>query len=781
MSHRVCFTLDVLTDGSDFTGHSTIFLSVWKRPKDDNDDSLFALKKLKESMQLQAPLARYAIAGLGDATARLCADQRMKLAPTRAVFFPSSPAAGSGCGDGLTTVLLALHAAGAPSLHIVTPTDTDEQAIEELASLTLGTRRHMNIQTCRVPQTATATGGSCSWWKVYSDEYVTVHASCRDSDSDSDKEAPDHDHGVTYLYSTLQKQGDTYCTLALLPPRCRDLAATYRDLAKEPLPLLENGTPVVIDCVLALDPQSTSTSISISIDDPSAKEFNQVRFLVTLPNHNNTSSEGNQNQKDPGILIRSQQIANHFHDNMPWAFPSTNNGAIKDSDSYSDSSLSRSNGENTKTHPLRLRSCTSVILDSTSTSSDGSQSSSSLVVMDRRQDMWDRPLKSEEWNTTLESLQTLLPQPPSTTDENEIDLDDDDDDEDENDSEEKKVTTTAEAGDPSPTTTTDPQLIVLGTGCASPSAVRGASGYALCFPRIEEPGTTDLFLLDCGEGVTTMLSRNCRHMTHWASSIQGIWISHSHLDHYGGLPTLLRTIAIAIANRSRQRSKQEHNQQDDDETPSSKRPRVRLENLSVPWVMAPPKVLRFLDISLQCHHGRRRHDNQPLFHPRLHQDPTVPPGPWNYFQNIKVDHHCYPAYGLLLGWQPSHQQQQQWLCFSGDTRPCHSLVRACRQALVGRNAEDPLLLIHEATFQDEEQGEAERKMHSTRSEALRVAADIPATRVLLTHFSQRYVSLTPTTSTTTSTSTTATSNASGPGPEPQIPMGLAMDGLWLPL
>jgi predicted TIM-barrel fold metal-dependent hydrolase len=112
------------------------------------------------------------------------------------------------------------------------------------------------------------------------------------------------------------------------------------------------------------------------------------------------------------------------------------------------------------------------------------------------------------------------------------------------------------------------------------------------------------------------------------------------------------------------------------------------------------------------------------------------------------------------------------------------LVKACRQALwstsggayntSNASGHGDLLLVHEATFQDEEQEEAEKKKHSTISEAMQVAADIPATRVLLTHFSQRYVSL-------TNTNATAASNNSSSSSERRIPMGFAMDGLWLPL
>ena len=72
--------------------------------------------------------------------------------------------------------------------------------------------------------------------------------------------------------------------------------------------------------------------------------------------------------------------------------------------------------------------------------------------------------------------------------------------------------------------------------------------------------------------------------------------------------------------------------------------------------------------------------------------------------------------------------------YSGDTRPCEALVA------LGKGTS---LLIHEATFGDDKQAEAESKRHSTIGEALDVALRMSAFRTVLTHFSQRYPSAPP--------------------------------------
>lgn len=69
------------------------------------------------------------------------------------------------------------------------------------------------------------------------------------------------------------------------------------------------------------------------------------------------------------------------------------------------------------------------------------------------------------------------------------------------------------------------------------------------------------------------------------------------------------------------------------------------------------------------------------------------------------------------------------MVYSGDTRPCPSLVAAAR---------DATLLVHEATFENGMEEEAVKKRHSTTKEAVQTGIDAGAYRTILTHFSQRY-------------------------------------------
>lgn len=86
--------------------------------------------------------------------------------------------------------------------------------------------------------------------------------------------------------------------------------------------------------------------------------------------------------------------------------------------------------------------------------------------------------------------------------------------------------------------------------------------------------------------------------------------------------------------------------------------------------------------------------------------------------------HCWNAQAVALTFPTGFK-----LSYSGDCRPSKEFAK------IGKGS---TVLVHEATFDDELQGDAEAKKHSTTSEAIGVGMAMGAKRVILTHFSQRY-------------------------------------------
>jgi ribonuclease Z len=69
------------------------------------------------------------------------------------------------------------------------------------------------------------------------------------------------------------------------------------------------------------------------------------------------------------------------------------------------------------------------------------------------------------------------------------------------------------------------------------------------------------------------------------------------------------------------------------------------------------------------------------------------------------------------------------LVYSGDTRPCESILKA---------SWDADLLIHDCSFSDEMADWAEESRHSTAGEVAALAKEAGVRRLVLTHISSRY-------------------------------------------
>lgn len=253
----------------------------------------------------------------------------------------------------------------------------------------------------------------------------------------------------------------------------------------------------------------------------------------------------------------------------------------------------------------------------------------------------------------------------------------------------------------------DVELVFLGTGSAMPAKYRNVSGF---FMQFGGDGFDGNIMLDTGEGSLAQMIRRfgVESVNEKLKQMRMVWISHIHADHHVGLPHIL-TYRAELFRRD------------------------GVEPPTIP-VVGPRSLRRFLDFygdleRLHCDFidlAETTSDKwaSETMSPQIARLRAALSGS-DLDEIVAVPvNHCAHAYGARLagrrGWS---------MVYSGDTRPCQSLVNASR---------DVTLLVHEATFENGMEEEAVKKRHSTTKEAVQTGIDARAYRTILTHFSQRY-------------------------------------------
>jgi ribonuclease Z len=267
----------------------------------------------------------------------------------------------------------------------------------------------------------------------------------------------------------------------------------------------------------------------------------------------------------------------------------------------------------------------------------------------------------------------------------------------------------------------DLSIFFAGTAGSVPSARRGLP--ALLIQRGGEK-----LLFDCGEGTQRQLLRSVG-----LPDMDSIFITHFHADHWLGLPGMLKSLGL----------------------------RERSEPLTIYGPEGMRSLIeRMLDVS-----GRRLPFDLKLVELERWEEVERP----DYkVACVPVEHGGRPAYGYVLleadrpgEFDPAEARRLgitdvrdfgrlvrgqsigevkpeqvmgtprkgRKIVISGDTAPCEALVIAAHQADV---------LIHEATFAQEEIQRARETSHSTAKQAAEVARDAEVKLLALTHVSARY-------------------------------------------
>ena len=240
-------------------------------------------------------------------------------------------------------------------------------------------------------------------------------------------------------------------------------------------------------------------------------------------------------------------------------------------------------------------------------------------------------------------------------------------------------------------------------------------------------------LFDCGEGTQRQMMRYGVSF-----SLRDIFFTHFHADHVIGVIGLMRTMALqgrteALrlwgpkgAGRHLKRAEQfgvdrltfpvEIRELDPDE-------RVKRKDYAiVPFAVehGPGPAMGYAVVE---------EERKGRFDPERARSLGVPEGPlWGRIHRgepVTLDDGRVVQPSELVG----PPRPGRTVVITGDTRPCENTVAAAR------NAD---LLVHEATFGDEEAERAVETGHSTAREAGVVAKRAGCRRLLLSHFSARY-------------------------------------------
>jgi ribonuclease Z len=266
----------------------------------------------------------------------------------------------------------------------------------------------------------------------------------------------------------------------------------------------------------------------------------------------------------------------------------------------------------------------------------------------------------------------------------------------------------------------DLSLFFAGTGGSVPSARRG-------LPAILVRLGGERILFDCGEGTQRQLTRSIGLV-----DMECVFITHFHADHWLGLPGMLKSFAL----RDREQSLTVYG------------PRGLSELMGVMRIVYGRLPYDFKVVELEPAQTVARDGYLIAAVPVSHRAPVAfgyaivedaRPGHLDAELAERLGVKPGPDFGRLQrgeavgGVLPEQvmgaEREGRKIVLSGDTEPCEALRIAAHEAD---------LLVHEATFSEEDAERARETAHSTARQAAESARDAEVRMLALTHVSTRY-------------------------------------------
>ena len=257
------------------------------------------------------------------------------------------------------------------------------------------------------------------------------------------------------------------------------------------------------------------------------------------------------------------------------------------------------------------------------------------------------------------------------------------------------------------------EVTMLGTSAAVPTVQRNLSAIA-----VRRDG--DVFLLDCGEGTQRQMMRfGVSYM-----KVKAVFITHLHLDHWLGMLGLIETMNL----NGRTELLTVYCPKGLAEI-AGKRAFVKFVELK------EGKVATFEEFSVSAFSTKHSpHSFGFVFEEkekrRFYEEKAHAAGlKGAMFKEILKNGEIKIGKKKVHLKDVTYLQSGKKLVYTSDTAPCPAIVKAAK------NAD---LLIHEATFSDEHEGEAKEASHSTAAQAAAAAKNAGVKKLLLTHISGRY-------------------------------------------
>jgi ribonuclease Z len=271
----------------------------------------------------------------------------------------------------------------------------------------------------------------------------------------------------------------------------------------------------------------------------------------------------------------------------------------------------------------------------------------------------------------------------------------------------------------------DLDLVFLGTSASAPTASRAPASLL-----VRRGG--DRLLFDCAEGTQRQLMRSSLGLP----DLEDIFLTHFHADHTLGLPGLLKTFAL----RGRDAPVTVYGPPGLRELFADLRRVFGRLSYPVETVeVRPGDVLErdgYRVLVFPVHHGVSavgyavdELDRPGEFDAEAADALGIPFGPergaLQRGESVTLDDDRVVTPDMVVGAPRSGRR----IVITGDTAPVETV-----QVL----AEGADVLVHEATFSEEERERAEETLHSTARQAAEVAAAAGVRLLALTHFSPRY-------------------------------------------